>query len=105
MLDQEPDTHGDRPGIPQTFEPVRTAPGCAISPPFMDTLARAQADNGDLNFKAAAEYLGRKVQTLYNWISSGRGPRRFKRFGRWYFRRTDLDAYVRHCTETHEAFR
>lgn len=62
-------------------------------------------ENGMLNIEEAARYLGRSTQTLYNWICTRRGPRRLKRLGRWYFRRVDLDSFIKHNTETFEAFR
>ena len=45
--------------------------------------------------REAAHYLGRKPQTLFNWNSLGRGPRRHKLFGRIFYLKGDLDAFIR----------
>ncbi len=63
-----------------------------------------------LEVRDAVEYLrsiGMKrvsVGTLYNKISAGTGPARFKRNGRWYFRKVDLDAWKKNETEAFQAY-
>lgn len=44
-----------------------------------------------LTSKAAAEYCGLAVQTLYNLISQGQGPKHYKQGKRNAFYATDLD--------------
>lgn len=46
-----------------------------------------------LTSKAAAEYCGMGVQTLYNLISAGEGPRYYKQGRRNAFYTADLDAW------------
>lgn len=48
-----------------------------------------------LNSKAAAEYCGIGVQTLYNLISQGHGPTYFKHGRRNAFYPADLDEWNR----------
>lgn len=63
-----------------------------------------------LEMKEAVEYLKSigmrrmSVGTLYNRISAGKGPHRFKRNGRWYFRKADLNAWKKQETEGFEAY-
>lgn len=58
----------------------------------------------ELNTEQAATYLGWKVNTLYNKINAGEGPRRVKRGNRWFFLKEDLDAYLRAIEQRFEAF-
>jgi predicted DNA-binding transcriptional regulator AlpA len=46
-----------------------------------------------LTSKAAAEYCGMAVQTLYNLISRGAGPKHYKQGKRNAFYAADLDAW------------
>lgn len=46
-----------------------------------------------LTSKAAAEYCGMALQTLYNLISQGAGPKYYKQGKRNAFYATDLDAW------------
>jgi len=63
-----------------------------------------------LEVRDAVEYLKtigmRRVSigTLYNKIARGEGPARFKRNGRWYFKKADLDAWKKQETEGFDAY-
>jgi predicted DNA-binding transcriptional regulator AlpA len=46
-----------------------------------------------LTSKAAADYCGMAVQTLYNLISQGAGPKHYKQGKRNAFYTADLDAW------------
>jgi predicted DNA-binding transcriptional regulator AlpA len=46
-----------------------------------------------LTSKAAADYCGMAVQTLYNLISQGKGPKHYKQGKRNAFYTADLDAW------------
>jgi predicted DNA-binding transcriptional regulator AlpA len=46
-----------------------------------------------LTSKAAADYCGMAVQTLYNLISQGNGPKHYKQGKRNAFYTADLDAW------------
>ncbi len=48
-----------------------------------------------LTSKAAAEYCGMAVQTLYNLISQGAGPKHYKQGSRSVFYAADLDDWNR----------
>ena len=48
-----------------------------------------------LTSKAAAEYCGLAVQTLYNLISQGQGPRHYRQGRRNAFYTADLDEWNR----------
>lgn len=58
-----------------------------------------------LTHAEAAAYLGLTPKSLYNRNSEQKGPRRLKRFGGLKYHKADLDAYLRHETETLEAYR
>ncbi|GGH44886.1 hypothetical protein GCM10010921_19880 [Microbacterium album] len=47
-----------------------------------------------LTTSQAAEYIGMPLQTLYNQISLGAGPRMLKRGSRNAFRAQDLDEWM-----------
>lgn len=63
-----------------------------------------------LEIRDAVEYLksiGVKrisVRTLYNRMNTGTGPQRYKRSGRLYFRKVDLDAWKKSETEVIQAY-
>lgn len=58
----------------------------------------------EMPFGEAAQYLGIAKQTLRNKLARGEGPEVIKRFGRLYFRRADLDAYLKQNTERRRAY-
>lgn len=59
----------------------------------------------EMNIEEAAKYLGWEVGTLRNRLSKKCGPRSLKRFGRRFFLKSDLDAFLKHETEVKEAYR
>jgi excisionase family DNA binding protein len=58
----------------------------------------------DMNLVEACGYLGIAPSTMYGKIDSGEAPRRYKRGGRWYFKKADLDAYLKATTRVFDAF-
>lgn len=73
-------------------------------------LASTSKTDDALEMKDAVAYLQsigvRRVsaRTLYNRINSGTGPENFKRNGRLYFRKCDLDAWKKNETERRGAY-
>lgn len=58
----------------------------------------------DLTLPQAAEYMGIKAKTLSNWIYAGKAPHHYKRFGRRYFKKADLEAFMKNETEVRRAY-
>jgi excisionase family DNA binding protein len=54
----------------------------------------AEAREGWMNGREAAEYIGVSTDQLHNLVSEGRLPRHGQKGQRLRFRRCDLDAYV-----------
>ena len=55
------------------------------------------ANNGRLTTEGAAEHLGCSVSLLTKLRVAGKGPRYFKRGGRVFYAKDDLDAYDKAC--------
>jgi excisionase family DNA binding protein len=47
-----------------------------------------------MSHREAADYLGIKEPTLYNWISRGKAPRSVRIGGRRKYKQADLDAWL-----------
>lgn len=45
-----------------------------------------------------------KKKTLHNRMNDGTGPARYKRGGRLYFKKADLDAWKRNETKSYKAY-
>jgi excisionase family DNA binding protein len=60
---------------------------------------------GLLTTAQAAAYLGRKPRTLYNWRSTGRGPKYSGTRTGTRYRRSDLDAWIKANTTDPAAHR
>ena len=51
--------------------------------------------DGRMTRRDAAKYLGLKPKTIAMWKLRGQGPRSIKVGGRCFYRRDDLDAFIR----------
>ncbi len=63
----------------------------------------ARTPNKKMNMRQAAEYVGRSVGTIRNWICNGDHPRFVKEMGRVYMWTHDIDAWLQTKNEIFEA--